>query len=232
MDIHVVAGWVGDDVVDQRGRRLRAPARVAVRAWRRERDDDWSAHARSTLVDVPPASQLPLLSILSSVGELRLVSPNLLDERSASSRRTKTSMESQSRWRRQRVVDDGGGAAESSPSTTTRLDVFAAVVADGRDKDIGRSNRRTRLPAVQVSTNQMTRPYEASIEVEELEVVRRRRVRVARNRPTVTWVATYGSRRGWIRETSPTGSYQLIRRHALRLGASDRRERDGCGRRE
>ena len=120
------------------------------------------------------------------------------------------------------------GAADGSPSCGCSLEVLAAVVADALDEQVRRSSRRARLPAVEVSTNQMTRPDEASVEVEELEVVRRRRVWIAWYRLTVAGVAAYSPRRGWIwiTETSPTGSYQLIRRHALRRRPSDRRERD------
>ena len=115
----------------------------------------------------------------------------------------------------------------SGPSDAARLEVLAPVVTDGCDEEVETSRRWARLPAVEVSTNQMARPDEASVEVEELEVVRRRRVRIAWYRPTVAGVAAYGPRRrGWIKETSPTGSYQLIRRQYLRRFSSDGRERD------
>ena len=118
------------------------------------------------------------------------------------------------------------GPPVSGPSCGGRLEVLAAVVTDRLNEEVERPRRWALLPAVEISSNEMARADEASVEGEELEVVRRRRVWVAWYRSTMAGVAAYGPRRARVKETSPTGSHQLIRRHALRRRPSDRRERD------
>jgi hypothetical protein len=120
----------------------------------------------------------------------------------------------------------GRGRGERPSSCPGRLEVLAPVVTDGLNEEIQCSGRRAWLPAVQVSTNEMACPNKASVESEELEVVRRRRVWIAWHRPAVTRIAADSSRRSWIKETGPTGSHQVIWRNTLRRRPSDHGERD------
>src|SRR5918994_7806817 len=98
------------------------------------------------------------------------------------------------------------GPPMSDPSAcTSPLEMLAPVVADGRDEEVQIPRRRARLPAVQVGANEMARTDEASVEGEELEVVRRRRVRISWHGPTVSRIAAHGPRRSWVEEARPTG---------------------------
>ena len=92
----------------------------------------------------------------------------------------------------------------SSPSRMwDRLEVLAAVVTDGRDEEVRRSRRRAGLPAVKIGTNEMTRADKGAVEREELEVVCRRCVWIARNGAAMAWIATHRSRRSRIKEAGP-----------------------------
>src|SRR4029078_8811674 len=98
-------------------------------------------------------------------------------------------------------------------------EVLASVVPDGRDEGVVTPGARARLAVVEVGADQGQRPDERAVELEELQAVRRRRVRIVRERSAMPGVGAPYARRGRVVETRPAGVGELRRRDTRRGAA-------------